>query len=64
MSLDKAIQSDKEHRKPYRGRKAFDPGCRNHGGCLWCQMGRLHKKRRQAPVDDWGRELIPHLRPK
>lgn len=58
MSLDKAIQSGKEHRKPYRGSKAFDPGCRNHGGCLWCQNGRLYKKHHQAPVDSNGREII------
>ena len=32
MSLDKAIQHGKEHRKPYRGAKQIDPWCRNHGG--------------------------------
>ena len=25
MSMDKAIASGKEHRKPYRGTKAIDP---------------------------------------
>lgn len=35
MSLDKAIQHGKEHRKPYRGAKAIDPWCRNHGGDDW-----------------------------
>lgn len=43
MSLDKAIQHGKEHRKPYRGSKAIDPSCRNHGSCSWCKRNRLHK---------------------
>lgn len=43
MSLDKAIKYGKEHRKPYRRNKAVDPMCRNHGGCPWCEQGRLHK---------------------
>ena len=45
MSLDKAIQYGKEHRKPYRGSKAVDPSCRNHGSCPWCKSNRLHKFR-------------------
>ena len=43
MSLNKAIASGKEHRKKYRGAKSCDPMCRNHGGCSWCEQGRLHK---------------------
>ena len=43
MSLDKSIQSGKEHRKPYRGGKAIDKTCRNHGGCYWCLENRTHK---------------------
>ena len=43
--LDKAIASGKERRKPYRGAKAIDRSCRNHGGCLWCEWNRLHKDR-------------------
>lgn len=43
MSLDKSIQSGKEHRKPYRGGKAIDKTCRNHGGCDWCLRNRTHK---------------------
>ena len=43
MSLDKAIEHGKEHRKPYYGSKAIDPSCRNHGVCLWCMMDRTHK---------------------
>ena len=38
MSLDKSIEHGKEHRKKYRGAKAVDKTCRNHGGCaaLFC----------------------------
>ena len=43
--LDKAIASGKERRKPYRGAKAIDRSCRNHGGCLWCEWNMLHKYR-------------------
>ena len=45
MALDKAIKSGKEHRKPYRGSKAIDRTCRNHGGCDWCAENRKHKFR-------------------
>lgn len=43
MSLDKAITSGKEKRKPYRHAKAIDPTCRNHGTCSWCRNNRLYK---------------------
>ena len=43
--LDKAIASGKEKRKPYRGAKAIDRSCRNHGSCVWCEWNRLHKYR-------------------
>ena len=43
MILDKSTQSGKEHRKPYRGAKAVDETCRNHGGCEWCHGNRTHK---------------------
>ena len=44
MSLDKAILHGKEHRKPYRGAKAADSACRNHGGCPWCTRNRLYSR--------------------
>lgn len=47
MSLDKAIKHGKEKRKPYRGAKAIDPWCRNHGNCSWCEKGRLHKNKKR-----------------
>lgn len=45
MSLDKAIESGKEHRKgwKYNIAKRVDPMCRNHGGCSYCEKGRQHK---------------------
>ena len=42
MSLDKAIASGKERRKPYRKSKRFDKTCRNHGGCPYCEGNRKH----------------------
>lgn len=43
MSLDKAIEHGKEHRKPYYDVKAIDRSCRNHGTCGWCKESRLYK---------------------
>lgn len=43
MALDKAIRSGKEYRKEYRGSKAIDCTCRNHGSCAWCRMNRTIK---------------------
>jgi hypothetical protein len=59
MSMDKSIEHGKEHRKPYRGSKAIDRTCRNHGGCDWCEENRKHKynKKMQAVNDklkEWG----------
>ena len=47
MSLDKAIASEKEHRKPYRGAKAICKSCRNGGTYEWCQSNRKYKKVRK-----------------
>jgi hypothetical protein len=41
MSLDKAITHGKEHRKPYRGSKAFDPSCRTKR-CPYCRGNKTH----------------------
>ena len=53
MALDKAIKSGKEHRKEYRGSKAFDHTCRNHGSCEWCMENRTIKniKRLNSMLD-------------
>lgn len=51
MSLDKAIKHGKEKRKPYKGSKAFDHTCRNHGGCPWCERNRTLDKNKEAAKD-------------
>ncbi len=58
MSLDKSIQSGKERRKSYRGAKAIDRTCRNHGSCDWCKRNRTHKNEKrklksQQKMEDW-----------
>ena len=59
MSLDKSIQSGKEHRKPYRGAKAIDATCRNHGSCKWCEGNRTHKNdKRELAVEQELREYV------
>lgn len=58
MSLDKAIAHGKEHRKQYRGSKAIDGTCRNHGGCPWCEENRKHKFRdKHPPIYEEGSSL-------
>lgn len=42
MSLDKAIEHGKERRRQYRGAKALDRSCRNHGSCPFCRENRTH----------------------
>ena len=51
MSLDKAIKYGKEKRKPYKGAKAIDCSCRNHGSCPWCEQNRKFKFRDKHPYD-------------
>jgi hypothetical protein len=43
--LDKAIKYGKEKRKQYRGAKAVDRSCRNHGDCSYCANNRQFKKK-------------------
>jgi hypothetical protein len=45
MTLGKAIEHGKEHRKPYRGSKRFDRSCRNHQGCPYCEGNRKHSSK-------------------
>lgn len=55
MGLYKAIESGKEHRKPYRGSKAIFRSCRNHGSCKWCEGNRTYRNRKnkaKAEVKD------------
>ena len=57
MSLDKAIASGKEFRKPYTGSKRYLRSCRNHGGCPFCEGDRRFKFRDKHPSD--GSESVP-----
>lgn len=52
MSLDKAIEHGKTKRKPYRGAKAIDPTCRNHGSCKVCEGNRKFKMRDKHPAEE------------
>jgi hypothetical protein len=57
MGMDKAIQSGKEKRRPYRKVKAASTSHRNHGGCSHCEDNRLHataKRSMKAPNDFLG----------
>lgn len=56
--LDKAIEHGHEHRKQYRGAKAIDRTCRNHGSDDWCIEDRIHKYRKRiesanAQIDEY-----------
>lgn len=58
MSMNKAIEHGKEKRKPYRGSKAIDKTCRNHGGCDWCQGNRTianakEQLKMDSKEDEW-----------
>lgn len=50
MALNKAIEHGKEHRKPYRGAKAVDNTCCNHGSCPWCLGNRTNKEKSKDKV--------------
>lgn len=54
MSMNKAIESGKEHRKQYRGSQACDPSCRCHGSCPWCRDNRMHRTEKRMPIDENG----------
>ena len=59
MSLDKAIQHHKEHRKGYHGAKAVCRSCHNHGGCDWCLANRLHKyKKKELQLEQKEQEYL------
>ena len=47
MSHDKAIEHGKEKRRPYRGAKAIDCSCRNHGSCAYCRSSRTIQLQRE-----------------
>ena len=47
MSLNKAIEHGKEHRKQYRGARYYLSSCRNHGSDPLYQSQRMHKIRKR-----------------
>lgn len=51
MSLNKAIESGKEHRKQYGTQgdfaKSVDKQCRNHGECPYCKGNRLYNTKKR-----------------
>lgn len=53
MSLDKAILHKREWRKQYRGSKAIDRTCRNHGTCEFCKGNRLYRDNREKEKLDY-----------
>lgn len=66
MSLNKAIEHGKEHRKSYgTTNKAYSKQCRNHGDCPVCGGNRLYQRHKAEEAaehdlneynedDDWG----------
>lgn len=63
MSLDKAIEHGKEKRKKYRGSKAIDCTCRNHGSCDWCRENREYKNlKRKASANEQKKEYDEEFR--
>ena len=38
-----------KHRKEYRGAKAIDPTCRNHGSDYYSAKGRQHNTKKHTP---------------
>lgn len=58
MSLDKAIEHGKEHRKPYTGAQANDRTCRCHGTCKWCQSNRLYQR---LKMDEASRQALEEM---
>lgn len=57
--LDKAIEHGKEHRKQYRGTKAYDKACRNHGSCDWCKDNRLYRSNKLLEKSEQDLEEVP-----
>lgn len=59
MTLDKAIKHKKEHRKAYRGAKAVDSTCRNHGSDIWSLRDRTNKYIRKK--EEWQDKLDEYI---
>ena len=59
ISLDKAIEYGKEKRKPYKGAKAIDHSCRNHGSCEWCRSNRMYQ---QFKMEEASRQALEEMK--
>jgi hypothetical protein len=67
MNLDKAIEFGKEKRRKYRGAKAIDPSCRNHGS-FRCREDRMYSTRKaeqeaEEKYKDWEDEEAGNVEP-
>lgn len=51
MSFDNHYPHRKDRRKKYRGAKAVDRSCRNHGSCPYCAKARKYKIKKQEPIE-------------
>jgi len=47
MSLDKAIENGKEHRRKYYDSRKYDASCRHGGNCDYCRLGRKHNNNKR-----------------
>ena len=62
MTLNKSIEHGKEHRKEYRGGKAVDKRCRNHGGCDYCEGNRKYSRtKRELAAEQYMEEYEEEL---
>lgn len=52
MSLNKAIEHNKEYRKEYVGAKSIAKSCRNHGSCDWCRGNREYSYAKKIEATD------------
>lgn len=67
MSMNKAIEHGKEHRRPYSTPKSLDKTCRNHGSCPHCKNNRMYNSIKtdlhsRQDIDDTIYEEITSLR--
>ena len=63
MGLEKGIKYGKENRIPYRGAKAVDKTCRNHGSDDWEKANRMfranrEKERTEMELEDYIKENL------
>jgi len=52
MSFWNQYPNRKDWLEPYRGSKAIDGSCKNHGSCMYCRDNRLFASLRQRPADE------------